>query len=132
VRDLLGWTEARALADGQWLGYQWDDPEIVPLEKCRYDVGLQIPFSVTDEALRDGPSVFEFPPFRVAEVEIDGGLDLEMCAIDWLFGTWLPKSGYTPAHQPMFEAWNGRPFAHGPERFSLRIQLPVVDARKPL
>ncbi len=31
------------LADGQWLGYQWEDPEIVPLEKCRYDVGVEVP-----------------------------------------------------------------------------------------
>ena len=25
------------------LGYMWDDPEIVPHEKCRYDVGLEVP-----------------------------------------------------------------------------------------
>ena len=43
VARLLAWAEARGLADGQWLGYQWDDPEIVPLEKCRYDVGLEVP-----------------------------------------------------------------------------------------
>jgi AraC family transcriptional regulator len=40
---LLAWAEARGLADGQWLGYQWDDPEIVPLEKCRYDIGCRSP-----------------------------------------------------------------------------------------
>jgi len=32
----------------------------------------------------------------------------------------------------MFEAWNGRPFAHGMEHFELRVQLAVVDARAPL
>src|SRR4051812_27287427 len=37
---LLAWAETRGLADGQWLGYQWDDPEIVPLEQCRYDIGV--------------------------------------------------------------------------------------------
>jgi hypothetical protein len=26
----------------------------------------------------------------------------------------------------MFEAWNGRPFAHGMEHFELRAQLPIV------
>ena len=25
-------------ADGQWLGYQWDNPEITPLEDCQYYV----------------------------------------------------------------------------------------------
>lgn len=37
VARLLAWAETRDLADGQWLGYQWDDPEIVALEKIRYD-----------------------------------------------------------------------------------------------
>ena len=41
VARLLAWADARGLADGQWLGYQWDDPEIVALEKCRYDVGAR-------------------------------------------------------------------------------------------
>lgn len=40
---LMAWAEARGLAGGQWLGYQWDDPTIVPLEQCRYDVGLEVP-----------------------------------------------------------------------------------------
>ena len=47
IARLLAWAEQRGLADGQWLGYQWDDPEIVPLEKCRYDVGLEVPAGTT-------------------------------------------------------------------------------------
>ncbi|MCH9688594.1 MAG: AraC family transcriptional regulator, partial [Deltaproteobacteria bacterium] len=43
---LESWAEARGLGDGQWLGYQWDDPEIVALDKCRYDIGLEIPEAV--------------------------------------------------------------------------------------
>jgi AraC family transcriptional regulator len=40
---LLAWAEPRGLADGQWLGYQWDDPEIVALDQCRYDIGVEVP-----------------------------------------------------------------------------------------
>ena len=43
VARLLAWAEARGLAGGQWLGYQWDDPEIVALDKCRYDMGVEVP-----------------------------------------------------------------------------------------
>jgi AraC family transcriptional regulator len=129
VTRLLAWAEARGLADGQWLGYQWDDPEIVVLEKCRYDVGLEVP-GTTRAAGEVG--ITEFPPFQVAEVEIAGSVELELRALDWLFRTWLPGSGYAPAHQPMFEAFTGRPFAHGRDYFELRVQLPIVDARVPL
>jgi AraC family transcriptional regulator len=126
---LLEWAEARGLADGQWLGYQWEDPEIVPLEKCRYDVGLEVP-----ETTRAGGEVSlnTFPACLIAEVEIKGTLEVELRALHWLYLTWLPTSGFAPAHQPAFEAWNGRPFAHGMDHFELRAQLPIVRANVPL
>ena len=126
---LLAWADARGLADGQWLGYQWDDPEIVPLEKCRYDLGLEVP----DTTVADGEvNITEFPSCLMAEIDIAGTVDVELRALDWLYLAWLPTSGYAPAHQPMFEAFNGRPFAHGGEHFELRVQLAVVDESVPL
>jgi len=129
VKRLLSWAEVRGLADGQWLGYQWEDPEIVPLEKCRYDVAVEVPGSVSAD---DEVSINLFSPCLVAEVEVKGSIEAELRALDWLYRTWLPSSGYAPAHQPGFEAWNGRPFAHGMEHFELRVQLPVVPANIPL
>jgi AraC family transcriptional regulator len=119
---LLAWAEARGLADGQWLGYMWEDPEIVALADCRYDVGLVVPD--VEPAGEIGRT--DFPPMTVAQVEIKGAIDLEQRCLDWLYGTWLPQSRYVPADQPAFEAWLGRPFAHGMEHFELRVQLPVV------
>jgi len=122
---LVAWAEQHGFADGQWLGYQWDDPEIVAMQECRYDVAIVVEgdapnFSPTGEIGRH-----LFPAMRVAEVAIAGDIQLEMRAIDWLFGTWLPQSGLEPDDQPAFEAWEGRPFAHGFEHFELRCQLPV-------
>lgn len=122
---LVAWAEARGLADGQWLGYMWDDPEVVALEDCRYDVGVVI--GPTDPT--EGVSVLDFPAMRVAEVRISGDLALESRALDWLFETWLPASGCLPDEQPGFEAWIGRPFAHGVEHFELALQLPVLRSR---
>lgn len=125
ITRLTRWAEARGLVDGQWLGYMWDDPEIVPPEKCRYDVGLEIPATGAAALPAGEIGRFEFPAMQVAEVEVRGGIELEMRALDWLFGTWLPASGYVPTEQPCFEAWIGRPFAHGTEHFELRVQIPV-------
>ena len=126
---LLAWARARGLAGGQWLGCQWDDPEIVPLERCRYDVGLEIPAGV--EPAGD-VNVMAFPAMKLAEIDIAGSVELEMRALTWLYTTWLPLSGYSPAHQPCFEAWHGEPFADGQSHFRLRVQLAVVDASTPL
>jgi AraC family transcriptional regulator len=121
---LLAWAEARGCADGQWLGYMWDDPGIVALEDCRYDIGV-----VVDDVRPSGEiGRMRFPPMQVAEVEIKGGIELELRALDWMFGTWLPRSGYVPAEHPNFEAFVGRPFAHGFEYFELHAHLPVVPA----
>jgi len=92
---LLAWAIERGLADGQWLGYMWEEPEIVALKDCRYDVALV-----------------------VDDVETAGEL----------YKTWLPRSGFVPDDQPAFEAWIGRPFAHGNEHFTIACQLPLKPA----
>jgi AraC family transcriptional regulator len=121
---LVRWAEERGLADGQWLGYMWDDPEIVAPEKCRYDLAVEVPRPIR----ADGVGHLQFPAMQVAEIEIRGGVDLELRAIDWFYRTWLPTSGYVPLEQPAFEAFDGRPFAHGDEYFELRAQFPVTWA----
>ena len=129
VDRLLAWADARGLSDGQWLGYQWDDPEIVALDQCRYDVGVEVP---RETPVGGEVGRVELPAMHVAEIDITGGIDLEQRAIDWLYRTWLPSSGFAPDHQPAFEAWNGRPFALGQTRFSLRVQLAIVPASAPI
>jgi AraC family transcriptional regulator len=122
---LVAWARQRALAGGQWLGYQWEDPEIVALDLCRYDVGLEVPPGTVVDG---GVGIVDFPAMKLAEVDVAGPIELEMRAIDWLYTTWLPASGYVPDHQPGFEAWKGKPFAHGDKHFELTVQLAVVDA----
>lgn len=118
---LVHWAEERRVADGQWLGYQWENPETVPLEDCYYNIAV-----VADNVFAAGEvSCFQFPRMVVAEVEVRGSLELELQAWQWLYGHWLPRSGYVPDDQPCFEAWEGRPFAHGNSHFELRLRLPV-------
>lgn len=123
--QFVEWAKARGLEGGQWLGSMWDEPELVPLEKCRYDVGLEVPEGVA----LDAPFLNEqrYAAMRVAELDFEGSLEREVRAFEFLYGTWLPKSGFVPAHQPSFEAWRGLPFAHGDTHFELRIQLPLAE-----
>lgn len=118
---LVAWADERGLADGQWLGYMWEDPEIVALKDCRYDVAV-----VVDDVKPEGEvGRFEFPAMRVAELSLKGNIELVQRALDWIFGTWLPRSGFEPAEQPAFESWHGRPFAHGLEHFEVSCLLPI-------
>jgi AraC family transcriptional regulator len=129
AQRLVQWAERRGHAAGPWLGYMWDDPEVVALDKCRYDIGVQIPQRIHP----DGEvGCVELPPMKVAQVVVRGGVDLELRAIDWIYRTWLPRSGFVPDDQPCFEAFHGLPFAHGDEHFELDAQVPVVDGATPL
>lgn len=123
AREMVAWAQDQGIAGGEWLGYMWDDPEIVAPADCRYDVGLTTTAELPANDL--GLGQIAFPAMTVAELEIIGGIDLEQRALDWLYRTWLPSSGLVPLDQPCFEAWNGLPFAHGLEHFELRLQLPV-------
>ncbi|MBX2802507.1 MAG: AraC family transcriptional regulator [Myxococcales bacterium] len=123
--QLEAWAEARGWADGQWLGYQWEDPEIVHVDQCRYYVAVVVPERFHD----DGPvGCHTFAAMQVASLSMDGPIELEMRALDWLYGTWLPDSGTVPDDQPSFEAWHARPFADGHTRFRLELHLPVVPS----
>lgn len=120
----MAWASERGLADGQWLGYLWDDPEIVALEDRRSDVSL-----VVDEVEpKGGIGRFQFRSMRAAEGIVRGNVELELRAIDWLFKTWPPQSGCVPDDHPAFEAWIGRPFAHGFEHLEIACQLPLRRA----
>lgn len=123
--EMVSWAESRGVAGQPWLGYSWDNPEIVAPSDCRYDIGLEVPQEFpADKAV----SRIEFPEFHVAELELRGGIDLEMRALDWLYKSWLPTSGFVPDDQPSFEAWIGHPFAHGLDYFELFVQLPIRRA----
>ena len=123
VSRLMAWAEARQLADGQWLGYQFENPKVTPLELCHYCIAVEVSsdFKPSGEIGR-----YRFPAMLVAEVEMKGGIDLEIRLMQWLYGSWLPRSKYIPADQPSFEAFLGKPFAHGLEYFELKIHLPIT------
>lgn len=123
AEQLVAWGRSHNLLGSQWLGYMREDPKVVPLDKCRYDVAVVAAEPFQSELV----SWQAFPALLVAEISIAGPIALEMRALDWLYGSWLLNSAYVPDDQPVFEAWHGLPFAHGNEHFELTLQLPVKN-----
>lgn len=119
---LMNWVDRLGHAEGQWLGYQYEVPEITSLESCFYCVAVEIRAGIRPEG---EIGIFQFPPLKVAEVSMSGDINLELRLLQWLYGNWLPRSNHLPASHPCFEAWKGRPFSNGYEHFELTIQLPI-------
>ena len=122
ARRLVDWAEERRIANGQWLGYQFENPEVTPLELCRYCVALEVQQDFTPQG---EIGLYRFPAMLVAEVSMRGDIDMELRLLHWLYGSWLPRSKYVPADQPCFEVWHGKPFEHGFGHFELSIHLPI-------
>lgn len=127
MNRLIAWAEQRNLTDAQYLGYQWDNPEITALEDCRYHVAVEVPVVSGKPSFTPKGEIgrYRFPAMTVAQIEMRGDINLEIRALQWLYGVWLPRSGYVPDDQPGFEAWIGKPFTHGMTHFEIELQLPV-------
>lgn len=119
---LMRWAERQGLSGDQWLSCMWDKPDITAYHRWCYDIGLIVP----ENTPRGEVSRIDFPAMEVAEVEIRGGIEMEVRAMDWLAGTWLPANGFKPQNQPVFEAWRGRAFAQGTSHFEYLNQIPVA------
>ena len=126
AQRLMQWADQQGVGDHRWLGYMWDDPALVALKDCRYDVAVKVARS----AVKPGGEIgrFDFPALLVAQEEVRYGIDLELRALDWLYGSWLPGSGHVPADWPCFEAWLGRPVAQRQLHVELDIWLPIQRA----
>ena len=124
----MQWANPQGVGDRRWLGYMWDDPALVTLKDCRYEVAVEV--EVARTAVKPGGEIgrFDFPAMLVAQVKVRGGIDLELRALDWPYGSRLPGSGHLPADWPCFEAWLGRPFAQGQLQVELDIWLPIQRA----
>ena len=67
TQRLITWAERNSLADGQWLGYQWDNPEVTSLEDCQYYVAVEAEqFGKPDPVHRETRRAVDRHPERVA------------------------------------------------------------------
>jgi AraC family transcriptional regulator len=80
------------------IGIVYDDPEVTPADKIRYDAAVMVS--------------------RPMQPEIGK-------AYQRIFGGWLPKSGYVPRDAPGFEVYLNSPQHNRPEDLLTAIHIPL-------
>jgi len=105
------------------IGMSMDDPEIVPLAKCRYDFCRTV---ATRPLPRQGISFTTLPACDWAVCHLQGGLELFDRAYNYLFKHWLPHSGYQPAPLPGMEIYRQHPDDIGWDRFDIDACIPIM------
>ena len=105
-------------------GIYYDDPGSLPAEELRSFAGI----AVGPDAVR--PDDFEeadIPAGRAACLLYKGPYaDLDR-AYHFLFGRWLPQSGYEPANVPAYEEYLNDPKSLPPSEWLTEVCLPLED-----
>lgn len=100
------------------IGLYYDDPKSVDLDKLRSKACI----SVDDTTgLSDELEQIEIPAGKCATLLFKGAYAELEKPYDWLFGEWLPKSGYDAADFPPFEEYLNDPKTTPPNELLTRI-----------
>ncbi|MBI1345349.1 hypothetical protein GC163_03585 [bacterium] len=106
------------------IGVYYDDPEVTPGDQQRADVAITIPADVQ-------------PSGEVQLQTLLGGLHAVLThqghysqlgeAYRWLFGVWLPNSGYEQADAPPYEVYLNDCSELPPEEWLTDICIPLKE-----
>ena len=100
-----------------------DSPELVAPDKLRLSVCVTVPES-TEGSGEVGVMDLEAGKYGVGRFVC--ATDEYTQAWNWMFGTWLPESGFVPDDRPCFEAYPESPGEDG--RSVVEIWVPVKPA----
>ncbi|MBA2739903.1 MAG: GyrI-like domain-containing protein [Nocardioidaceae bacterium] len=105
----------------------WDDPDVVPAELCRYDLGVT---AGPLEAVPPGTTRRWVPTCAAASLAVRG--DLADVDVAWqrLHRSWLPTSSYGRAALPAMEWFHTTPPTNPSGHWDLDCLIPVVLHRK--
>jgi len=123
-RVLLGWLSAQSI-DGASLplvGMSWDQPEVTPLDKVCFDLGLPIP---EDIAVHGPVAERRLPAHASVEVHVDGPLPHVALAWEHLYDRWLPRSDREPTDLPAMKRFVRQPAELGWGVFDLHCCVPL-------
>jgi AraC family transcriptional regulator len=123
---LMNWAGMRGLLGPQMrmLGIVYDDPDITPADKVRYDAAVVVNRPVPPEGEF---GVREIPGGKYAVFTHHGPYDTLGSTYQRFFGGWLPKSGRELRDSEAFEEYLNSPMNAKPEDLLTRIHVPLRD-----
>jgi AraC family transcriptional regulator len=121
---LMMWAGMRGLLGPgmKLIGIVYDDPDVTPADKIRYDAAVTVSRPVQPEG---DFGVMEIAGRRYAVATHKGPYEELGKAYQRIFGGWLPKSGYVVREMPAFELYLNSPQTTGPEDLLTVIHIPL-------
>jgi len=125
VERLLQWAGPRGLLTGSaaFFGIAYDDPEVTPPDKLRYDAALEVPETIT--ATSD-IGIQLLPGRKYAITLHRGPYETLGTTYSRFCGEWLPLSGREALAAPALEFYLNSPQDTPPAELQTEIYLPVA------
>jgi AraC family transcriptional regulator len=119
--DLLG-TRGQMQPGMRCIGVHHEDPAMVSASALRAHAGM----SVADASAVQAPlQPVTLVAGRHAVLRYQGPYATMHAAYRWLFGQWLPQSGFAPADVPVYEDYLNNPLDTAPTELLTDIYLPL-------
>ena len=124
--SLIDWVGRECLFGPRTLyfGLSWDDPDVTPPEKCRYDACVTVDESV-EPAAEIG--ITTLPGGRYAVTLHEGPYNRLSEAYLALLGGWFPSQGYEVGEPPGVENYLNDPDSTDPEDLLTEIMMPIEE-----
>ncbi len=122
---LMSWAGPKGLTeqeDMKCLSIYYDNPEVTDDDKLRVDVAISVPED-TEVDGEIGKAVVPAGKYATAHFELTADQFQE--AWNFVYGEWLPKSGFQPDDRPCFELCLNDPNEHPEGKHIVEICVPL-------
>lgn len=122
---LMSWAGPRGLLrfpETRMLCVYHDNPDVTEPEKLRVSACITVPKGTPVEG---EVGTMEVPGGRYAFAHFELDPSEYGAAWTWVYGTWLPSSGYQPDDRPCFELYLNDPNQHPEHKHVVEIVAPV-------
>jgi AraC family transcriptional regulator len=121
---LMMWAGRKGLLgpDIKMIGLSYDDPDVTPPDKLRYEAAVVVTCPVEPEGEF---GVQDLPGGKYAIATHRGPYETLSETYEKLFGMWLPQSGHHLRDTPTFEQYLNSPQSAKPEDLLTLIHLPL-------
>ena len=125
-QTLCAWAGQQGLINDRtvFLGMCYDDPEVTPADKIRYDACITIDRDIKPQG---EIGIQEIPEAEYATFLHKGPFETLKDTYVEIYSQWFPRSGREAAHQACIEVYLNDPEKTPPEELLVEIQAPVAN-----
>lgn len=125
-QQVCGWVAARDLFGPETLviGVPHDNPDVTPNDRCRYDACVTVPANVAAGSAEVDIQDLAGGKYAVQRIDVEDPAEIGR-AVDGMYGTWLPASGFQADDRPPLEIYCDTDEPGPKKRIVLDFCIPV-------